>query len=294
MTPDLRTRIEAFGSDLSPTMMQGTQALFAASFTGFSALTQTRRDLSYGPDERHRLDIVRQEETQSAPVLVYIHGGGFVMGDKRSPEGLPFYDNVSDFAARNGMIGVTVTYRLAPDHRWPAGPEDMATLIAWLQSNIARYGGDPAKIYLMGQSAGAVHVASYVAQPRFHQPSGPGLAGALLISCIYDIAAADANPFHKAYYGDDTAAYPACSTTDGLIESKVPVLATVSEFDVTDFQKQAASYVAAYAEQQQRFPRMHWLAGHNHLSPVLEIGSPNSTLEPIISNFVAQTANQGE
>lgn len=289
MNPSLRQRIGELGLDLSPAMMQATQAIFADSFRGMDAETRIERDLSYGPDERHRLDIFRREGTQGAPVLVYVHGGGFVMGDKRSPD-LPFYDNVGDFAARSGMVGVTMTYRLAPQHPWPAGPEDLGRLVAWLRANVAAHGGDPARIYLMGQSAGAVHVASYVAHPRFHPDGDAGIAGALLISCIFDVAAADANQFHIAYYGADEAAYDACSTSAGLIESKVPLLATVSEFDVVDFQKQAAAFVADYAARHDRYPRMLWLAGHNHLSPALEIGSPDSALETAILDFIAAQA----
>lgn len=293
MKIELRDRIGALGLDLTPPMMEATQAIFATSFSGVDPQTRIDRDLVYGPHDRHRLDIFRQDGAKAAPVLVYVHGGGFVMGDKRSATG-PFYDNVGDFAARNGMIGVTITYRLAPADRWPAGPEDLALLIAWLQQNIAHHGGDPSRIFLMGQSAGAVHVASYVAHRRFHPETGPGLAGALLISSIYDVATAYANAFHKAYFGDDATAYSAFSSTEGLIESDVPLLATVSEFDIVDFQKQAAAFVAAYAARKERYPRMVWLAGHNHLSPALEIGSPGSALEPVIKDFIAAHIAGGE
>lgn len=292
MTPDMRRTIEALGLELTLPMMQGTQALFAETFGGMAEATTIERDIAYGPHERHRLDVFRNANARSspAPVLVYVHGGGFVMGDKRSPQGLPFHDNIGDFAARSGMVGVTINYRLAPDNPWPAGPEDLGRLVAWLHSNIGNYGGDPANIFLMGQSAGAVHVASYVAHPQFHAAKDGGIAGALLISCIFNPATAEVNSFHTAYYGDDAAGYGACSTVEGLIGSAVPVLATVSEFDVVDFQKQAAAYVEAYAEAHQRYPRMLWLAGHNHLSPASEIGSPGAALEPIIRDFVAAHA----
>jgi triacylglycerol lipase len=287
MKPETRSKIEALGLDLTPEMMGGTQSLFAETFRGLDSATQIERDLTYGPDPRHRLDLFRQEGATGAPVLVYVHGGGFVMGDKRSPAGLPFYDNVGDFAARGGMVGVTITYRLAPDNPWPAGPEDLGLLVGWLRENIAAHGGDPERIFLMGQSAGAVHVASYVAHRRFHAVQGGGIAGALLISGIYDVAVAEANQFHKAYYGEDESGYAECSTAQGLIGTQIPWLATVSEFDGVDFQRQAAALVNAYAEARQRYPRVLWLAGHNHLSPALEIGSEGSALEPIIGDFVA-------
>jgi triacylglycerol lipase len=285
MNPDLRSRIEALGCDLTPGMVRGTQTIFTERFPGMDGAVRIERDRSYGPHERHRLDIFRRDDAANAPVLVFVHGGGFVMGDKRSPD-TPFYDNVGNFAATAGMIGVTMTYRLAPASTWPSGPDDMAAAIDWLHDNIADYGGDPSRIYLMGQSAGAVHVASYVAHRR------PRVAGALMISAIYDVAAAHANQFHKAYYGEDESAYPAASTQDALIASAVPLLFSISEFDIADFRKQAAALVGAYGARCGSYPRMLYLAGHNHLSPVLAIGGPDDTLGPEILDFVAAASKE--
>jgi arylformamidase len=287
MNPDLRSRIAALGPDLTMEMLAGTQALFAKRFSGFDPDVTIARDLPYGDDPRHRLDLFRKPETAGAPVLVYVHGGGFVRGDKRSPGGAPFYDNVGDFAARNGMVGVTITYRLAPDHPWPAGPEDIAALVGWLRANVVDHGGDPQRIFLCGSSAGAVHVASYVAHDRFHVAPGGGVAGAILLSCIYDVAAADPNPFHEAYYGTDAAAYPASSTMEGLIASAVPLLMTVSEYDIGDFQKQAGALAGAWAQANGSYPPMLRLTGHNHLSPALSIGTSEAALADEILNFIA-------
>lgn len=287
MTPELRNQIKALGNNLGPEMMQGSQSIFAALHEGFDPEVVVTEDVSYGPHERNRLDVFTKPGTEKAPVLVYLHGGGFVMGDKRSPVGLPFYQNVGDFAARSGLVGVTITYRLAPDHKWPAGPEDLASAIRWLRENIAQYGGDPEQIYISGQSAGAVHVASYVAHPQFHVAPGGGVAGAILLSCIYDTVAAHANQFHKAYYGEDSSNYAACSTTKGLIETSIPLLASVSEFDVDDFQRQAAAFVAAWAEAKDSYAPMLRLSGHNHLSPGLSLGSSETSVATEILNFIA-------
>ncbi len=74
------------------------------------------------------------------------------------------------------MIGVTMNYRLAPVHQWPAGTDDMALAIDWLRANVTQFGGDPERIHLSGASAGAVHVGSYVALREAR------IAGAVLIS----------------------------------------------------------------------------------------------------------------
>ena len=113
MTPDLRAKLEALGSDLTPEMLGGTNALFAGMNAGIDAATKVTRDLAYGPDARHRLDLFVREGTAGTPVFVFVHGGGFVMGDKHT-EGSPFYSNVGEFAAAQGWVGVPMTYRLAP------------------------------------------------------------------------------------------------------------------------------------------------------------------------------------
>src|SRR5262249_51584032 len=76
------------------------------------------RDIKYGTHERHLLDVFVPETAAASPrpVLVFVHGGGFVGGGRRSPPGAPFYDNIMLFAAHNGLVGVNATYRLAPQH----------------------------------------------------------------------------------------------------------------------------------------------------------------------------------
>ena len=90
--------------------------------------------------------------------------------------------------------------------------------------------GAPDKIVLCGQSAGAVHVASYVAHEAHHAVPGGGIAGAVLMSGIYDTLNTTPNDFHRAYYGEDPAKYGEASCVSGLLETQVPLLFTVSEF----------------------------------------------------------------
>jgi len=111
------------------------------------------------------------------PVLVFIHGGGFTRGAKHTP-GSPFYDNVGLWAADHGLVGVTINYRLAPQYPWPSGIEDLTLVVAWLKSHISEYGGDPDKIFLWGHSAGAAHVADYVAHQATGLPVLPSEAAA--------------------------------------------------------------------------------------------------------------------
>ncbi|MWV29015.1 alpha/beta hydrolase [Aurantiacibacter rhizosphaerae] len=282
MTPDLRAKIEALGNDLSSEMLGGTQAMMSAINNGMAAGTDVTRDLAYGPDERHRLDVFTQGSPAGAPVLVYVHGGGFVMGDKHT-EGSAFYSNIGDFAARMGWVGVTMTYRLAPAHRFPSGVEDMTLFVDWLRDNIGQHGGDPAKIVLMGQSAGASHIANYLAHASDH---AKGMAGAAFLSGIYDVGTCAHNDFNKAYYGEETSGWGAASALAGLLTSEVPMQFSVAEFDPDDFQKQAAQLVEQWMASKGRLPEMHYLSGHNHLTPGLSIGSSQQETERMVAGFV--------
>jgi acetyl esterase/lipase len=282
-----RTRklLKSLGCELSYGLIERTQRHFVAAYSAPGDEPEIVRDLAYGPHPRHCLDIFRRPDAQNAPVLVFVHGGGYVMGDKSLPK-LPFYENVGLFAANQGWIGVTINYRLAPDHMWPAGGEDVGAAIAWLRENIADYGGDPGRIIVMGQSAGAAHIATYLALPQLHPANGVGVAGAILISGTYELSTASPNAYHLAYYGTDTTRYPACSTIQGLVVTNVPLCFAVSELDGIDFRRQAALLVGAFGKARGDIPRIHWLPGHNHVSPVMAIGTADDTLGPLVSDFV--------
>lgn len=285
MTPDFRAKVESFGRELTPELLGGTSMMMAGMFEGMDPQTIEEVDLAYGPDPRQRLDLYREQNIENAPVFVFVHGGGFIMGDKRNEQG-PFYRNVGDFAARHGWIGVVPTYRLAPAHPWPAGPEDLALVVEWIRQNVADYNGDPTRIVLSGQSAGAVHVASYLAHPKFHATPRGGVSGAVLMSGLYDTVAVTPNDNHRAYYGVDESKYAEASCMPGLLETPVPLCFTVSEFDPEAFQQEAARTVGAWGQAKGGFPEMHYLVGHNHLTPSQSLGTPVKDVEALVADFV--------
>lgn len=292
MNRELRTILEGFGRELSPELIQGTNALFAGLNLGIDPETRITRDIAYGDDPRNRLDVFTRDGTSGAPVLIFVHGGGFVMGDKTS-EGSPFYSNFGDFAARRGMVGVPITYRLAPAHRFPAGVEDLANAIRWVKANIADYGGDPSQIVLVGQSAGAVHVAGYVAHKAWHVEPGGGIAGAQMFSGMFDTLTVIPNGFHIAYYGDDPKGWGRASCMAGLLNTSIPLCFTLSELDPEDFQKQAAQLVGAWGVAHAAYPEMHLITGHNHVSPILSIGSSEKEIERLVAGFALRAIRRG-
>jgi triacylglycerol lipase len=280
-----RELLKSLGCELTHGLIEQTHKHLANAMQVPERAPAVLRDVAYGPHERHRLDIFAHEGARDAPIIVFVHGGGYVMGDKRLP-GLPFYDNVGQWAADAGFIGVTINYRLAPDHMWPAGAEDVAQAVAWLRANIAFHGGDPRRIFLMGQSAGAVHVAGYLSLPALLPEGGVGVAGAILVSGAYDLGQTSPNPYALAYYGTDHGRHEVCSTLTGLIKTPVPLCIVVAEYDGIDFRRQAALLVGAFGKARGDIPRIHWLPGHNHLSTILAIGTPYDAMGPLVSEFV--------
>jgi triacylglycerol lipase len=217
-------------------------------------------------------------------VLIFVHGGGFVRGDKQVP-GTPFHDHIGAWAARHGMVGVTVTYRLAPQATWPAGAQDVGAAVRWVRAHIAEYGGDPARLFLMGHSAGATHVTTYVAQPAFQHDDGPGLAGIIASSGIYDVAAYSRNPNQDAYFGEDESLYADRSPLAGLTRSTLPLLLLHAELDPPPFGQQV-DILREALDQAGRPPRIVRLAGHNHLSGIYSIGTADTAMSGAILDFI--------
>jgi triacylglycerol lipase len=293
MSDDRRARIRALGNQMVPEMFAETQAMFSPLALRPSAdICSVERDISYGPDARHRLDLFKPAGSGAGrPNLVYVHGGGFVRGEKGGAQA-PFYGNVGAWAASCGFIGVTITYRLAPDHRWPAGAEDVAAVIEWLRAHIAAHGGDPARIFVAGQSAGAAHVASYVAMTPLHG-DGPPVAGAILLSGLYDVTRLEHSPFEQAYYGTEESRFAEQSSLPGLIASDIPCLFTVAEYDPFAFQKQAALVVQDWFAAKGEWPRMLFLPDGNHMSAALGIGNAGDPLSEEIAAFIRKFPEAG-
>lgn len=246
---------------------------------------QVRRDVRYGSDARHLLDVFTADKAPPhQPVLVFVHGGAFMRGERRTGDS-PFYDNIMLWAVRQGMVGVNMTYRLAPANPWPAAQQDIQSALRWVRENIAASGGNPQRIILMGHSAGAAHVAQYLAHPQFHVVPGSGLAGAVLLSGIFDPTTAEVNPPLQAYFGQDAAQYPARSAVPGLVAANVPLLLAYAELDPPDFHRQSEQLNAALCKAG-RCPGVYKLMGHSHMSEIYAINSADNAVAGLMKQLV--------
>ena len=280
MPPEHAAKVKAIGPVIDPPKTAAIYAPLQAKEPYQGA--RVTRELRYGPDPRQALDIfVPEQAISNAPVLVFVHGGGFVGGSKRAP-GSPFYDNIVLAAARAGMVGVNVTYRLAPQHKWPSGAADVGAAVKWVQDYIRAYGGDPARVTLMGHSAGAVHVASYVAFPEHHR-AGIGIARAILVSGLFDFTRMKPGKTDSAYFAGK-AGSAEISSLAGLLKSPVPLMVAYGELDPPPFIAQSKLLNDALCAQG-KCPRTVYLAGHSHMSEVYSINTEDRSLSGPILEF---------
>ena len=280
-----RTAIARLGRDLTPECLRASQALFAPLHESepYSGVL-LHRDQAYGPDPRHRLDVFEPVGARgAAPVLIYIHGGGFVRGDKKAA-GLPFFDNIGLWAARCGFLGITATYRLAPQHRAPAGATDIGAVLAWVRDKARLYGGDPGRIVLMGHSAGAVHAACHVAGPGFQVAKTTPLAGLVLCSGLYDFSRVEEAEGLKAYFGDN---YRSHSPLPGLLRAGLPTLVGIGGIEPRDFEVQALHLADALLKRDGRLPRFVRSDGQNHYTSMFQINfRTNNSLQAELERFI--------
>ncbi|GAB3853283.1 hypothetical protein GCM10028822_21900 [Hymenobacter terrigena] len=118
------------------------------------------KDVAYVPasapdfdKERHILDVYSPKKAApnaaGYPVVLFIHGGSWTSGNKN------IYTFIGRRLAKQGVVAVVINYRLAPPVHVPEQAADCARALAWTVANIAQYGGDPARVFVMGHSAGS-------------------------------------------------------------------------------------------------------------------------------------------
>ncbi|QTF09732.1 alpha/beta hydrolase [Brenneria izadpanahii] len=251
-----------------------------------------RTDIAYGDDERQRVDVYLPTTgaNKTSPVLIFVHGGGFVRGDKSS------LSNQGYFYARQGMVVVVPNYRLAPAHQWPTGAQDVSSALAWTRTNIAEFGGDPEKIVVAGESAGAAHVAAATLIRRFHPAEGLKIAGAVLISGVYNaqlellarqqFGIPTPDPSGDAYFGSNLTDRSAMSTVELIDTAPFPLFISYAELDPVLMQVETGELFARLVTQHGFTPDLHVVYGHNHISQMCAVNTGDTSLSGPVMRFL--------
>lgn len=187
------------------------------------------RDVAYGDDPAERLDVYSPANASGDPIIFMVHGGGWRRGDKASAD---VVDNkVAAFLPR-GYVVVSTNYPMSS-----ATPVEeaqaVASALAFTQQRAASWGGDPAKVVLMGHSAGANLVSLIAADPSYALAAHaePWVGTVSLDSAAYDVPTIMNAPHLARYdqvFGDDTTLWKQSSPTLVLAGTPTPMLLVCS------------------------------------------------------------------
>jgi acetyl esterase/lipase len=284
-----RHKVAAFGPMFDANILEATRAIYAPLIQRPRTAVQVTKDISYGADARQKLDVYRPAQGADH-VLVYIPGGGFVGGSKDGDDGRGiFYSNLGNYFADHGILTVIANYRLAPAHPYPAGAQDVASVIAWARANARPHGGNPDRIILFGQSAGSAHSASYLFDASFHPAGGHGVAAGILMSGSYKLEG-ELRAGLLAYYGPDKSSYAARAPLTHAAKptgAKIPLLLSVAEYDPPFLTAPTYELALALTQRDGKGPHLAYFAGHNHVSTVMSFGTAQDDVGSGVREFIA-------
>ena len=190
----------------APLLLIAGVAIGCAPLTAYNTLLPSdpgsiaaAKDVAYGTHPRQQLDVyVPDSRPSSAPVVVFFYGGSWNSGSKND------YAFVGKALAARGFVTVVADYRLVPNVRFPDFLTDCANAVAWTHANVTSYGGNPARIFVLGHSAGAYNAAMIGLDARFLRSFGlptSTLRGVAALAGPFDFLPLDVQSTRDAFGG---------------------------------------------------------------------------------------------
>jgi acetyl esterase/lipase len=196
-----------------------------------------KRDLAYydGKDadaKKHKLDLFLPDTDKPFPVLMWIHGGAWKLGDRA------LYSELGRRFAESGIGCAVISYRLSPAVKHPEHVKDCARAFAWLTKNIREHGGRPDRLFVCGQSAGG-HLTALLTLNRKYLKEldvpDDAVKGAIPMSGIYAIPAVERDvpglKMFKDAFGSDPDVCKDASPTHFVKNATFPMLVLTEEHD---------------------------------------------------------------
>ncbi|MDO8299710.1 alpha/beta hydrolase [Lacisediminimonas sp.] len=221
-------------------------------------------DLPYGDSPAERLDIFRAPQPD-APVHVFFHGGYWRLLDKKD------FSYIADGFVPQGVTVVVVNYALMPGVTMDELIAQCRRSLHWVASNIARYGGDPARISISGHSAGG-HIAAMM----LASAGMPAMTHACAISGIFEL-----EPIRLCFLNETLHLQPehVARNSPRCLPRLVwcPLTIAVGEHEGDEYLRQAREFGAAWRGARDQ-PRVLVLPGVDHFSARWQLGDPGSTM----------------
>ena len=239
-------------------------------------------DIAYGPEPLQKLDIFAPDGASGAPVLFYIHGGGWRAGSK---DGNSF---TAEAVNAKGALWVPIDYGLAPDYTIDQLVDHVRSAVKWVYENIGGHGGDPDQIYVCGNSAGG-HLTGTCLMPGWHGDYGVPediFKGACAMSGVFDLdALVHASYGYNEQLGMDLAAARQFSPIHNLPAKSCPLIISYGEPELEGFKNQSKNYAAAWADAGLQVDEIA-VPGAHHFAMARQLADPDCTLHHAMMEMV--------
>ncbi len=252
-------------------------------------------DQAYGPHPLQRFDVYLPPAAKAAPVLVFWHGGGWTNGYRQ------WVRFMAPHITRLGLMLVAPSYRLAPEHPFPAAIDDALDLLATLQQRVLEWGGAPNRFYLSGHSAGG-HLASIAAlrspQNAERRPAmREGVIRACLpISGIQDLHCSEPTPgsleervYTHVLRGQEATQDVVFSPLYWTAGNRIPFDLFVGEQD-SERVRRSNRRLLALLQAQHTDATLNELTGRNHFDTHLDLRDPEHPWYRRLAERVQSTA----
>lgn len=217
---------------------------FKLPSTTLATNVEIKKDIAYTdgkPEdvEKHKLNLFLPTDKKSPPVFFFIHGGAWKYGDRA------MYTAIGNRFAKEGILTVVPSYRLAPKNPHPAQIEDVAAAFAWTVQHIGEYGGDTNRLYVGGHSAGG-HLATLLTLDAkylepYHLAAG-NIRGTIGLSGVYNLGSGDSQ---ASVFGTGDAARKDASPLTHIKGAAPPFLISYCQWDYFTLPAQARQFHAA-------------------------------------------------
>jgi acetyl esterase/lipase len=250
------------------------------------------KDLTYyeGAEKdqaKHKLDLYLPKDKKDFPVLFFIHGGGWIHGDKGF---MGLYSGVGRFYASQGIGAVIINYRLSPGVKHPEHIKDVARAFAWTVKNIEKYGGRPDQIFVSGHSAGG-HLAALLATDETYLKaegvSDKNIKAVIALSGVYEVPA----KILPQVFGTDETICKKASPTENVKAGLPPFLIVYADKDLAYCDKEPAQKFYDALKNKGCDATICEIPNSNHIMTLLSASSADAVVAKKVLDFIhTQTA----
>jgi len=270
-------------------------AFFLIGFSAYCFGTEVNRELDiFYTDEKDTLrsvDVFWSNNSNDANVIVFVHGGGWLSGDKKQ------YREMAESLASSGMTVVLVNYRLSPKVKFPTHLEDVCAALAWTINSVSNYNGDPNKIFLMGHSAGGYLITMAVCDDEYinlYDIAPSDIAGIITISGVFEIKTQEGGATKKylgMVFGSDEEIWKEATCQNYINESRndIPqILISWTEDENDLIKNESLSLIDALNTAGLQYQTFVF-EGSDHNAYVTKLQDPESNFSKEFAEFIEQS-----